>query len=312
MDMHKNAASSPRSRALLVRRVLSEGWSMAAAAEAIGISERRGWEWLRRYRAEGETGLLDRSSRPRRCRQTGARIQRQIVRLRRARLTCRRIARVTRRSCSTVARVVSRHGLSRLRYLDPPAAVRRYERKYPGELLHVDIKRLAKIEGIGHRITGRRETIKRGIGYEFVHLCVDDATRMTYAEVLPCETWRSAIAFMARALAWFATHGVIAQRVMSDNGSCYQSHAFRAFCKAVDIHHIRTRPYTPQTNGKAERMVQTLLREWAYRFAFRTSRQRTVLLNPYLHFYNQHRSHRSLGDQPPISRLLNNVLKTDS
>ena len=311
MDIHKNAASSPRSRALLVRRVLSEGWSVSKAAEAIGISERRGWEWLRRFRSEGEAGLKDRSSRPHKVRRTPGSVQRRMIRLRRARLTCRRIATVTGRSCATVARVVGRHGLSRLRNLEPQIPARRYQRARAGELLHVDIKRLAKIEGIGHRITGRRENVKRGIGYEYVHLCVDDATRLTYAEVLPCETWRSVIRFMARALAWFAAHGVIAERVMTDNGPCYLSHAFQSFCRAADIRHIRTRPYTPRTNGKAERMVQTLLREWAYRFAFRSSGERKALLPCYLHFYNRHRAHRSLGECPPISRL-NNVLRPDN
>ena len=227
-------------------------------------------------------------------------------------MTCRRIARLTGRSCATVARVVGRHGLSRLRYLEPVSPVRRYEREYAGELLHVDTKRLAKIEGIGHRITGDRHSIKRGIGYEYVHLCIDDATRLTYAELLPCQTWRSAVAFMARALGWFAAHGIVAQRVMSDNGSCYLSHAFRAFCRATGLAHLRTKPYTPRTNGKAERMVQTLLREWAYRFTFRSSRERAALLRPYLHFYNRHRAHRALHDQPPISRLaMNNVLRSD-
>jgi transposase InsO family protein len=210
-----------------------------------------------------------------------------------------------------VARVVGRHGLSRLRNLEPQVPVRRYQRARAGELLHVDIKRLARIEGIGHRITGRRETIKRGVGYEYVHLCVDDATRLTYAEVLPCETWRSVIWFMGRALCWFAAHGILAERVMTDNGPCYLSHAFRSFCRAAGIRHLRTRPYTPRTNGKAERMVQTLLREWAYRFPFRSSAKRTSLLMPYLHFYNHHRAHRSLGERPPISRL-NNVLRPDS
>jgi len=291
MDMHKNAASSPRSRALLVRRVMEQGWTMTNAAEAIGMSERRGWEWLRRYRTEGEAGLQDRSSRPRRFRQTAARIQRRIIRLRRARLTCRRIAEVVGRSRATVARVVGRCGLSRLRALEAPVPIRRYERQRPGELLHIDIKRLARIEGIGHRITGSRQRLKRGIGYEFVHVCIDDATRLTYAEVLACQTWRSVVPFMVRALTWFRDRGVNVERVMTDNGSCYQSHAFQAFCSTIGMRHLRTRPYRRQTNGKAERMIQTLLREWAY-----------------LHFYNHHRSHRSHDgrtahvSRPPRSR----------
>lgn len=312
MNVHKNAASSPRSRALLVRRVIEQGWTMAEAAEAIGISERRGWEWLRRYRAHGEVGLHDRSSRPRMCRQTPRTVRRQIARFRGERLTCRRIAFLVGRSLSTVARVVSRLGLSRLRSLDPVRPVVRYERERPGELVHVDIKRLARIKGVGHRITGSRRRRKRRVGYEFLHVCIDDHSRLTYVEILPNERWHSALAFMVRALAWFRAHGIHVERVMSDNGGCYRSHAFRSFCRTVGIRHIFTRPYTPQTNGKAERMIQTLLREWAYRFPFESSAQRIGLLSPYLHFYNHHRSHRSLGDLPPISRIMNNVLRPNT
>ena len=173
----------------------------------------------------------------------------------------------------------------------------------------MDIKKLARIVGIGHRITGSRKRRKRKIGYEFLHVCIDDRSRLTYAEILPCETWHSLLGFAVRALAWFKQYGVTVLRIMSDNGGCYRSHAFRSFCAAIGVRQRFTRPYTPQTNGKAERMIQTLLREWAYRFPFRTSAERTTLLNPYLHFYNCHRAHRSIGALPPISRLsLNNVL----
>ena len=310
VDIHKNARLTPRSRALLIKRVLDDGWTVRKASEAAGVSERSGWKWLQRYRKEGLTGLHDRSSRPRRSVRTGAGTRRKIGRLRRARLTCRRIATLVGRSHSTVARLVARLGLSRLRSLDPVPAVQRYEREHPGDLVHMDIKKLARIAGIGHRITGSRERRKRQVGYEFLHVCIDDASRLTYAEVLPCESWRSLLGFAVRALAWFKDHGVTVLRIISDNGGCYRSHAFRSFCSSVGVRQRFTRPYRPQTNGKAERMIQTLLREWAYRFAFLNSAQRTGVLAPYLHFYNHHRSHRGIGELPPISRLsLNNVLR---
>lgn len=313
MDIHKNARLTPQSRALLIERVLDEGWTVAEASEAVGVSERSGWKWLGRFRKGGYAALLDRSSRPRRCRETAASTRRKIVTLRRARLTCRRIATVVGRSHATVVRVVAREGLSRLRSLDPVPSIRRYEREHPGDLVHMDIKKLARIAGIGHRITGSRERRKRDVGYEFLHVCIDDASRLTYAEILPCESWRSLLNFAVRALAWFKDHGVIVRRFLTDNGGCYRSHAFRAFCATVRIAQRFTRPYRPQTNGKAERMIQTLLREWAYRFPFHTSAQRVALLVPYLHFYNHHRAHRGIGDRTPFSRLpLNNVLRPNT
>lgn len=313
MDIHKNARSCPASRALLIDRVIRGGWSVSAAGESIGLSERRSRSWIKRYREEGEAGLADRSSRPMRSRRTGATIQRRIVRLRRAGLTCRRIARIVKRSLSTVARVVGRHGLSRLNRPAPMPA-NRYEWSRPGELIHLDTKKLARIHGIGHRITGSPQRHQhRGAGYEVMHVCIDDRTRLAYVEMLPDEQIPSAVGFLRRVMAWFADRGVVVKRVMTDNGSAYRSHAFAAACCALGIRHIRTRPYTPRTNGKAERLVQTLLREWAYRFPFRSSAERRGLLPDYVHFYNCHRSHRSLAEQPPISRLeRNNVLTPDT
>ena len=308
MDSHKNARSLPSSRALLVERVLVKEWSVAVAAEAIGISERRARVWIERYKEEGLEGLIDRSSRPERIRRTAKSVERRIIRLRKAGLTCRRIALVVKRSRATVARIVGRYGLSRLHQLARPPVIR-YERRRPGELIHVDTKKLARIEGIGHRITGSpRRHQHRGNGYEVLHVCIDDRTRLTYAEMLPDEQIPSTVRFLKRALGWFGKQGVTIERVMSDNGPAYKSKKFAEVCEAMSLRHLRTRPYTPRTNGKAERMIQTLLREWAYRFVFHTSAQRAALLPDYLHFYNYHRSHSSLGELPPIHRLKGNNL----
>ena len=314
MGSHKNARLTPRSRVLLIERVLEQGWSVAKATEAAGVSQRTGWKWLRRFREEGVEGLQDRSSRPRRCRQTGAGSRRRIVRLRRARLTCRRIAAHVKRSRSTVARIVKAAGLSRLRSLDgPPPPIVRYEYPHPGGLLHLDTKKLARIDGLGHRITRNRRGQKRGSGYEVAHVCIDDHSRVAYVEILPDEQGPTTAAFFRRAVAWFTARGVAVVRVMTDNGACYQSLAFATACRDGTIRHLRTKPYTPRTNGKAERLIQTLLREWAYRFPFRSSAERQQLLDPYLHFYNHHRMHSSLNDLPPISRLtMNNLLRRDN
>jgi transposase InsO family protein len=313
VDIHKNARLTPQSRALLVRRVFG-GWSVAEASEAAGVSERTGWKWLRRFREEGSTGLHDRSSRPHRCRRTGRDKRRRIVQLRRARLTCRRIAADVRRSRSTVARIVKAAGLARLRSFDAPSPpVVRYEYGHAGGLLHLDTKKLARIDGIGHRITGCRRGMKRGVGYDLVHVCIDDHSRVAYVEILPDERGETATAFFRRAVAWYAMRGVKVERVLTDNGTCYRSHLFADACRGGAIRHLRTKPYTPKTNGKAERMIQTLLREWAYRYPFRSSAERQQLLDPYLHFYNHHRMHSALANQPPISRLnLNNVMRRDS
>lgn len=314
MDIHKNARLTPQSRALLVDRVLVDGWTVAEASDAAGVSERTGWKWLARFREEGTQGLYDRSSRPRRSRRTGVRTRRRIVKLRQARLTCRKIASHVGRSRATIARIVKAVGLSRLGSLDgPPPPVVRYEYERAGGLLHLDTKKLARIEGLGHRITGNRRGQKRGLGYDFVHVCIDDHSRLAYVEILPDERGETAAAFFGRAVAWYQRLGIKVERVLTDNGTCYRSHVFAAACRDPAIRHLRTKPYTPRTNGKAERLVQTLLREWAYRYPFRSSAERQQLLHPYLHFYNHHRMHSALADQPPISRLsLNNVMRRDS
>ncbi len=313
MDIHKNARSCPASRALLVQRVVAEGWSAAAAARAAGISRRRCYEWLRRHRRGGVAALNDRSSRPNRCRRiTPPKVRSLVVMLRRERLTCRQIGQAVGLSCATVARIVGRAGLSRLSSLEPRPAPRRYEWSRPGDLLHIDVKKLGRIDGIGHRITGDRRHRPRA-GWEFVHVCIDDASRLTYVEVLSNERQRTAIAFLRRAVRWFVKRGVLVRRLLTDNGNAYRSRLFAAACQELGIKHIRTRPYTPRTNGKAERMIQTLLREWAYRFAYATSDHRRRLLPSYLHFYNNHRAHSALGYNPPISRLaVNNLMRLDT
>ncbi len=311
MDMHENARSCPASRALLVNRVLTQGWSVGQAAEAIGVSTRTGYKWLARYRAEGRSGLADRSSRPHRiARSTSAFRVRQIVKLRRRRMCGAEIAARLGMPRSTVARILKREGLNRLKALEPPEPVVRYEKDHPGELVHLDIKKLGRIRGIGHRITGNRRHTTAGIGWEFVHVAIDDASRLAYVEVLRDERKESAVAFLERAVAFYESHGIHVERLMTDNGSCYRSKLFADERRRLGLKHTFTRPYRPRTNGKAERFIQTLLREWAYRFPYRSSRERTRRLQRYLHFYNHHRMHQALHGLPPISRLprLNNVM----
>jgi len=313
MDVHKNARSCPASRALLVERVREREWSVAEAAEAIGVSTRTGFKWLARHRAEGHKGLIDRSSRPRRIRATAKRIRKQMIALRRSKLTCRRIARLVGRSRATVARVVRAAGLSRLRELEGVLPVQRYERARPGELLHIDIKKLGRIERIGHRITGERCWTHTRAGWEYAYVCVDDASRLAFAEVLADQTKMTASAFLQRAIRWFNRCGITVERVMTDNGGCFRSRLFRSTCATLELRHIRTRPYTPRTNGKVERFIQTLLREWAYRFSYSSSAQRKRWLSPYLHFYNFHRAHSALSYNAPIGRLdRKNVLRRNS
>ena len=311
MDLHQNARSCPASRSLLVERVLKGGWKVAEAAEAAGMSERRAYHWLRQYRERAEAGLRDQSCSPRRvANKTPKRIREQIIQLRYRRLTCQEIADRVGVCRSTVARTLGKVGLQRLKALDPKEPIRRYERRYPGELLHLDTKKLGKIGRMGHRVTGDKRRRARGIGWEFVHVCVDDASRLAYVEILQDEKGFTAAGFLERALAWFQQLGVKVQRVMTDNGSCYISQIFAQMCRSFSLQHIRTRPYRPQTNGKAERYIQTLLREWAYRFPYCSSSHRAARLPFYLHFYNFHRAHCSLNRKLPIFRLsLNNVMR---
>lgn len=310
MDLHKNARSCPASRALLVMRVIEKHWTVRKAAEAQGLSERSAYRWLARYRAEGRAGLVDRTSRPHRIRGRTSRKQlKRIVSLRLRNMSGAEISSRTGLPRSTVARWLNRVGLGRLRQLAPPQPIRRYEKEHPGELLHLDIKKLGKIRGVGHRISGNKAQRARGIGWEYVHVCIDDASRLSYVEVLKDEKGPTASIFLRRAVAWFAERGVGTKKILTDNGSCYVSRNFAETCNSLSIKHARTRPYRPQTNGKAERFIQTLIREWAYAFTFYSSEDRVHLLPTYLHFYNHHRAHSALGGQPPASRLcLNNVL----
>jgi transposase InsO family protein len=304
VKVHCNARTTPRSRARLVQRVLEDAWPVPHVARAFHVSERTVWKWVARYRREGLGGLTDRSAAPHRCpHRTRARRVLEIVALRAQRLPGQVIARRVGIPRSTVGRVLRRVGLGRLGPRTPPPVVHRYERATPGELLHLDIKSLGRIRGVGHRIHGDRRTRVRGIGWEHVHVCIDDATRLAYAEVLATAQWPDAVGFLERALSWFAALGVRAQRVMTDNGSAYVSRAFTTACHRRGLRHLRTRPYTPRTNGKAERFIQTLLREWAYRRAYRSSARRRRALAPWLRYYNGRRSHSALNYRPPISRL---------
>lgn len=302
--MHKNARLTPAGRALLVQRVLFEGQSVREVSGALGISPRTGYKWLRRYRREGAAGLEDRSSRPHRMpQQLAAKTVQRIERLRRRRYTGLRIAEELELAVSTVSLWLRRLGLGRLRNLEPKPTVVRYERKRPGELLHLDTKKLGRIQGVGHRIHGDRRRRARGVGWEFLHVCVDDATRVAYAEVLPDERAATATGFVERAIAWFRKQDVQVERVMTDNAPCYYAHRFNRALEALGIRHIYTRPYRPQTNGKAERFIQTAKREWAYVRAYRSSSARTLMLPGFLNRYNRRRPHRGLGNVTPLSRL---------
>jgi transposase InsO family protein len=308
MNTHKNARMTVHGRALLVKRIIEEGWPVAEAARAAGVSIRTACKWLARYRAGGERMLHDRSSAPARCpHRLPAETIAEIERLRRQRMTGPQIAQSLGLARSTVGAVLRRLGLGRLSALDPKPPVVRYERAAPGELIHIDTKKLGRIDGIGHRITGNRKGHRKGIGWDLVHVCVDDASRLAYTEVLPDEKKESACAFLTRALAFFARHGVTVERVMTDNGSAYRSHAFRDLCVASRLRHIRTRPYTPRTNGKAERFIQTSLREWAYARAYNSSAERTDAMLPWIDVYNTKRPHSALANQTPWLRL-NNLL----
>jgi transposase InsO family protein len=316
MDIHDNARTTPRSRMMMVER-LDSGWTVSAVAAAFGVDGRTVRKWRDRFAAEGAAGLADRSSRPHSCpsRLDGA-AEAEIERLRRReRLSGPAIARRLGRPVSTVGKALRRLGLGRLRALDAPIAVIRYEREKPGELIHIDTKKLGRIDGIGHRITGNRtgQSNKRGTGWEALHVAIDDNSRLAYTEILPDEKKTSATAFLERALVFFRRHGISVERVMTDNGSAYKSHLFRDTLAAKGIRHKRTRPYTPRTNGKAERFIQTSLREWLYASPYESSAQRTAAMPAWLCDYNNRRPHAALRGKPPISRLSeDNVLGNDS
>src|ERR1700687_2959211 len=313
MNLHQNARLTPHGREWIVRLAQS-GQTAQAIAAAVGVCPRTVRKWIERFRTEGLAGLADRSSRPHRLhRPPLAEVIERIEALRRQRWTGKQIAQVTGVSPATVSRVLKRLGLSRMRDLQPREPIRRYEREYPGELIHLDIKKLGRFERVGHRITGdrtrqsstrgRRQGQSWGVGWEYAHVCIDDASRIAFSQILPDEKKESAVAFLKAALDYYATLGITVARVMTDNGGCYKSFAFRDLCRERGLRHIRTKPYTPKTNGKAERFIQTALREWAYAQAYPTSDRRAEELPHWLHRYNWHRPHGGIKSQTPISRL---------
>jgi transposase InsO family protein len=305
MNIHKNARLTPHSRAEAARRVTEGGQTAKSVATDFAVSERTVRGWVKRLQEEGPAGLQDRSSRPHRLyRPTPEPVVQRIAELRRERLTGKAIAAEVGVSAATVSRVLKRLGLNKRKMLEPAEPVRRYQREHPGELIHIDIKKLGKFNKIGHRITGRTgHSNSRGVGWEFVHVCIDDASRVAFSQMMKDEKKGSAVAFLKAAVAYYASLGVTVQRVMTDNGSCYRSRAFADACKRLKLKHIRTKPYTPKTNGKAERFIQTSLREWAYARAYQTSDQRAAELPHWLRRYNWHRPHGSLKSMPPISKL---------
>jgi transposase InsO family protein len=312
MNFHKNARMTVHGRVLMVRRIVEEGWRVSDAAGAAGVSARTAFKWLARFRAGGERMLQDGSSAPARTpRATPAALVGAIERLRRERLNGPAIARRLGLPRSTVGAILRRLGLGRLAALEAKPAPIRYARERPGELIHIDAKKLGRIAGVGHRIHGDRTRRARHIGWEHLHVAVDDASRLAYTELLPDERRESACGFLDRALAFFAAHGVTVERVMTDNGSAYRSHTFAARLAELGCRHLRTRPYTPRTNGKAERFIQTSLREWAYAAAYATSSEREAAMRPWIISYNHSRPHSALGGMPPVSRL-NNVIGFDN
>jgi transposase InsO family protein len=320
MKLHANAALSLNQRRRMVGRVVLEGWSLTKAAAAAEVSERTCRKWVERYLAEGQAGLLDRSSAPRSIphRTTDERVE-AIAALRRLRMTAAEIAFCLGMALSTVSAVLRRIGLGKLSRLEAPEPPHRYERRRAGELLHVDVKKLGRIRGAGHRVTGKRRQRRTtytpdgrrigDAGWEFVHVCVDDATRLAYVEVLPDEKATTAAGFLRRAVAFYRRHGIRVQRVMSDNGACYRSTVHALACRALGLRHLRTRPYRPRTNGKAERFIRTLLAGWAYGAIYGSSSERTAALDGWVWTYNHRRPHGALSHKPPIARLneLNNL-----
>jgi transposase InsO family protein len=317
MKLHRNATTCPNSRALIAKRVLEQGWTRTAAAEAAGVSVRTVRKWVRRAQA-GEP-LSDRSSAPQHIpHRASKRVVRAIEALRRLRMTGAQIAEILGQALSTVSAWLKRIGLGKRSRLEPPEPPNRYERRHPGELVHVDIKQLGRISahGAGHRMTGDRRSQQRAMiagkqrnvtGFEYVHVMVDDHSRLAYAEVLDGLRSEHAIAFLRRAVAWFSERGVEVKSLMSDNGSCYVSDAHRAALRELGLRHLRIRPYRPRTNGKAERFIQTLLDEWAYERIYGSSAERTAALPLFLERYNFRRPHGSLGKRAPATRVNNLV-----
>ncbi len=301
MNVHKNARLTPAGRARAVARVAA-GERATVVAQGCGVSVRTIWKWVHRVRTAATT--RDRSSRPHRlARQLPRHRRRQILRARHKRWSSLRIAQHYRLAVPTVVSFLRRHGLNRLARLEPPRPVLRYEKRRPGQLLHLDVKKLGKIGRVGHRIHGDRTRRTRGLGWEYVHVAIDDCTRVGYAEVLADEQAATTAGFLARALAWYAAHGIRVRALLTDNGGAYRSHAFATTRRALRLRHRFTRPYRPQTNGKAERFIRTLLHEWAYGQAYGQSTYRTRALPFYLRFYNGERRHSALAYQTPLQRL---------
>jgi len=322
MRLHANAKLSVKGRELLVGRVQVAGWSLTQAAEAAGVSDRTARKWLSRYRAEGPAGLVDRSSAPARvANRTEERRIEAIAALRRLRMTGAEIAEVLCMAHSTVSGILTKIGMGKLGRLGLEPAVR-YERERPGELIHIDVKKLGRIhDGAGHRVSGKRGRYtgsrtdaegarRKTVGWEFVHVAIDDATRLAYVEVLGDEKAVTAIAFLRRAVEHFSSYGMTVEQLITDNGSAYRSTVHAIACRTLGIRHLRTRPYRPQTNGKAERFIRTMLGGWAYAAIYRDSRERTAALSGWLDFYNRQRPHGAIGHKPPIARLheRNNLL----
>ena len=305
MNLHKNAKTCPRSRGLMVQRVLEEGRSAASVAEEFGVCRNTVYKWIRRYCRGGKDALQDGSSEPKVIQhRLGQDWVDLIVELRREyHMTALRIANDLKLSRSTVAAVLQREGLSQLKRMKPKEPVIRYEQDGPGEMLHIDIKKLGRFWRPGHRVTGNPAQDSDGAGWEYVHVCIDDYSRVAYAEVLSDERKETAADFLRRAVEWFKTFGIQIKRVLTDNGSCYRAGLWRSTCNQLGIRPKRTRPYRPQTNGKAERFIQTLLREWAYGRVYATSTERKGVLPTYLNHYNCHREHGSLRMKTPSTRM---------
>lgn len=302
MRLHRNAKTTPKMRQLMITRVHA-GWTQRQVATACSVSVRTVAKWVARAR-HGDPGLEDASSRPQhQPRRLPVAQTALILAYRRQRATAWEISQRVGIARSTVTRVVARAGLNRVSRLDPPPVVQRYEWPHAGDLLHLDIKPLARIRGVGHRIHGDRARSQAGVGYEYAHVAIDDATRLAYVEMRRSQRRRACAAFLRNALVWFRRRGITVRRVLTDNGSGYRSRRFAGACRTWQLRHRFTRPYTPRTNGKAERFIQTLLREWAYRCAYPSSARRTAQLTRYLRFYNHQRPHASLGRRAPWVRF---------
>lgn len=301
---HYNARTTVFSRVLMVKRVRQHGLSVTVVAQQLGVSRTTVYKWLRRYQRGGQAALHNRSSRPRTCpRRMPVERVAAIAALRRRRKSSIEIARAMSVPVSTVSNEIRRLGLNRLSRLEPRPPVIRYEHQRPGDMIHLDVKKLGRIDGVGHRITKDQSKRRRGAGWEFLHICVDDHSRLAYGEVLPDERAESCAAFLVRSVRWLGGQGVSVDRVMTDNAGAYTSRHFRGTLKRLDVRQVRTRPYTPRTNGKAERFIRTSLKEWAYARAYESSAERQDHLAPWLRYYNHHRPHTALNGKPPVSRL---------